>query len=75
MEAAQPYLQQPVFTLDFKPNSQGTLELGIVEHSKHKGTLVEAKVNNISDPSWTVDGVTLSAGKEANVTQQMLFGV
>ena len=74
MEAAQQYLQQPVFTLDLKPDSQGTLEFGLVDHSKHKGTLVEAKVNNISDPSWTVDSVTLSAGKKAKVTQQMLFG-
>ena len=73
MEAAQHYLQQPVYTLDLKSDSRGTLEFGLVDHSKHQGTLVEAKVDNATDPSWTVDSATLSAGK-ASVTQTMLFG-
>ncbi|KAL8738247.1 MAG: hypothetical protein Q9181_000927 [Wetmoreana brouardii] len=71
MEAAQKLLQQPVFTLNLKPDSGGTLDFGIVDHSKHKGSLVEAKAN-IGIASWTVDAVTLSAGK-AKVTQKMLF--
>ncbi|KAL8690392.1 MAG: hypothetical protein Q9218_004154 [Villophora microphyllina] len=72
MMAVQEQLQQPVFTLEFKPDSTGNLEFGIVDHSKHKGTLVEAKVNNISEPYWQVDAITLSSGK-AKVTQRMLF--
>ncbi|KAI4249422.1 MAG: hypothetical protein LQ352_005651 [Teloschistes flavicans] len=72
MMAVQEQLQQPVFTLNFKPDSSGDIDFGLVDHSKHKGDLVEAKVNNISDPYWTVDAITLSAGK-AKVTQRMLF--
>ncbi|KAL8828228.1 MAG: hypothetical protein Q9191_002718, partial [Dirinaria sp. TL-2023a] len=71
MEAAQQYLQQPVYTLDLQPDGQSTLEFGLVDHSKHKGALIEAKVDNITS-SWTVDSMTLSAGK-AKITQTMLF--
>lgn len=73
MMAVQEQLQQPIFTLEFKPDSTGSLEFGTVDHSKHKGTLVEAKVNNISEPYWQVDAITLSSGK-AKVTQRMIFG-
>lgn len=73
MEAAQRYLQQPVYTLDLQTDGRGTLEFGLVDHSKHKGALIEAKVDNTTS-SWTVDSITLSAGK-AKITQSMLFGM
>lgn len=72
MEAAQQYLQQPVYTLDLQTDGRGTLEFGLVDHPKHKGALIEAKVDNTTS-SWTVDSITLSAGK-AKITQTMLFG-
>ena len=74
MEALQRQLQQPVFTVNFKPDSTGNLEFGIVDHSKHKGTLIQAEVNNQTNSDWTVDGITLTAGK-AKVEQSMLFGM
>ncbi|KAL9581364.1 MAG: hypothetical protein Q9212_003937 [Teloschistes hypoglaucus] len=73
MMALQQQLQQPVFTLNLKSNASGEIEFGLVDHSKHKGNLVEAKINNISDPYWTVDAMTLSSGK-AKYTQRMIFG-
>lgn len=73
MMVLQDYLQQPVFTLNLKADASGEIEFGLVDHSKHKGNLVEAKVNNITDPYWTVDAMTLSSGK-AQVTQRMIFG-
>ncbi|KAL8639479.1 MAG: hypothetical protein Q9228_003497 [Teloschistes exilis] len=73
MMVLQDYLQQPVFTLNLKADASGEIEFGLVDHSKHKGDLVEAGVNNITDPYWTVDAMTLSSGK-AQVTQRMIFG-
>ena len=74
MEALQSQLQQAVFTLNFKPDSTGNLEFGIVDHSKHKGTLIQAEVNNRTNSDWTVDGITLTAGK-AKIGQSMCFGM
>ena len=73
MEAVQSQLQQPVFTVNFKPDSTGNLDFGIVDHSKHKGTLIQAAVNNQTNSDWTVDGITLTAGK-AKFRQSMDFG-
>lgn len=73
MEAVQSQLQQPVFTVNFKPDSTGDLEFGIVDHSKHKGTLIQAEVNNKTNSDWTVDEITLTAGK-AKTGQSMSFG-
>ena len=73
MEAAQQSLQQPVFTIGFKPNTYGKLNFGYVDHSLYQGNLVTAPVND-SQSSWVVDAITLSAGKAA-VTQKMLFGM
>ena len=74
MEAVQSQLHQPVFTVNFKPDSTGNLEFGIVDHSKHKGTLIQAEVNNQTNSDWTVDGITLTAGK-AKLEQSMSFGM
>ena len=74
MESVQSQLQQPVFTVNFKPDSTGNLEFGIVDHSKHKGTLIQAEVNNQTNSDWTVDGITLTAGK-AKLGQSMSFGM
>lgn len=73
MMVVQQQLQQPVFTLNLKSDASGEIEFGLVDHSKHKGNLVEAKVNNITDPYWTIDAMTLSSGT-AKVTQRMVFG-
>ncbi|KAL8632434.1 hypothetical protein Q9189_001809 [Teloschistes chrysophthalmus] len=72
MMVVQQQLQQPVFTLNLKSDASGEIEFGLVDHSKHKGNLVEAKVNNITDPYWTIDAMTLSSGT-AKVTQRMVF--
>ena len=74
MESVQTQLQQPVFTVNFKPDSTGNLEFGIVDHSKHKGRLIQAEVNNQTNSDWTVDGITLTAGK-AKLGQSMSFGM
>ncbi|KAL9581314.1 MAG: hypothetical protein Q9212_003972 [Teloschistes hypoglaucus] len=71
MEAAQQYLQQPVFTVGLRPNSQGALNFGFVDDALYQGSLVSAPIN-ASQASWVVDSITLSAGS-ATVTQSMLF--
>ena len=72
MEAAQQYLQQPIFTIGLRPNNQGTLNFGYIDNSLYQGSLISAPVN-ASQSSWVVDAVTLSAGS-ASITQSMLFG-
>ncbi|KAI4196169.1 MAG: hypothetical protein LQ350_006717 [Teloschistes chrysophthalmus] len=71
MEAAQQYLEQPVFTVGLRPNSQGTLSFGFVDNSLYQGNLISAPIN-ASQASWVVDSITLFAGS-ATVTQSMLF--
>lgn len=72
MEAAQPYLQQPIFTVGLRPNAQGSLNFGYVDDSLYQGNLISAPIN-ASQASWVVDAITLSASS-ATVTQSMLFG-
>ncbi|KAL8641233.1 MAG: hypothetical protein Q9228_001932 [Teloschistes exilis] len=71
METAQPYLQQPIFTVGLRPNAQGSLNFGYVNDSLYQGNLISAPIN-ASQASWVVDAITLSAGP-ATVTQSMLF--
>ncbi|KAI4246203.1 MAG: hypothetical protein LQ352_006445, partial [Teloschistes flavicans] len=71
MQAAQQYLQQPIFTVGLRPDSQGTLNFGFVDDSLYQGNLISAPVN-ASQGFWVVDAITLSAGS-ASVTQSMLF--
>ncbi|KAL9594608.1 MAG: hypothetical protein Q9219_006938 [cf. Caloplaca sp. 3 TL-2023] len=71
MEAAQQYLQQPIFTVGLKPNNQGTLNFGYIDNSLYQGNLISAPVN-ASQSSWIVDGVTVTAGS-ALIVQSMLF--
>ena len=73
MEVAQKYLQEPVFTTNLKPNSEGWLNFGYIDHTQYQGQLVTATADN-STASWTIDSLTLSAGK-STFTQQMLFGM
>ena len=74
MEAIQSQLQQPVFTVNLKPDSTGKLEFGIVDHSKHNGKLIQAEINNQTNSDWEVDETTLTAGN-AKLGQSMSFGM
>lgn len=66
-------LQQPVYTVGFKPSTHGTLNFGYVDSSLYTGDLVTAPVDARWE-TWYVNAITLSAGK-AKVTQPMVFGM
>ncbi|KAL8831381.1 MAG: hypothetical protein Q9170_005316 [Blastenia crenularia] len=72
MEAAQQYLQQPIFTVALRPNIQGTMNFGYIDNSLYQGNLISAPID-VSQSSWVVNAITLTAGS-ASATQSMIFG-
>ena len=73
MEMVLPYLEQPVFAVTFKTDNSGTFGLGYVDDAAYTGTLIKVPVDNGTDGSWTVDGVSFGVG-DPSFTQQMVFG-
>ena len=73
VEMVLPYLDQPVFTVDFREDNSGSFGLGAVDDTAYTGQLINVPVDNGTDGSWTVDGVSFGVG-DPSFTQQMLFG-
>ena len=73
VEAALQYLDQPVFTVNFKNDNTGTLGFGHVDHTAYSGNLISAPVSNATTMTWTVEGVRFGVGNQS-FTQQMQFG-
>ena len=72
MEAAIASLQRPIFALNLKKDSSGTLDFGHVESALYDRSFISASVNS-SKASWVIDKVTLATEK-MSVTHNMLFG-
>lgn len=75
--AVQDQLDQPVFTCEFYDSQPGTLNLGFVDDSKYTGSLTKLAVNNQTESSWLVDGVSLSSGGNniSSTLTSVLFGL
>ncbi|KAL8831192.1 MAG: hypothetical protein Q9191_001004 [Dirinaria sp. TL-2023a] len=72
VEMVLPYLDQPVFAVDFREDNSGSFGLGAVDDTAYTGQLINVPVDNGTDGSWTVDGVSFGVG-DSSFTQQMLF--
>lgn len=74
MEYAQAGLDEPVFTVNLRPdNQEGALEFGYIDPSLYSGRLIGSSVNNVIDGSWTVTNVIMMTGN-FHIVQDMLFG-
>ena len=72
MEAAIASLRRPIFALNLKRDSSGTMDFGHVESALYDRSLISTSVNS-SKASWVLDKVTLATEK-MSVTHDMLFG-
>jgi len=72
IEAAQSYLDQPLFTVDLGHPSNAVMSLGAVDRSRYSGSLTTVQASQCSS-GWCLDDITFSVnGVPMGFTQKRM---